>query len=152
MAENVWASLSNQLAETAANVGQSVVAVCGHRHVSSGILWHNDAVVTASHGLRRDDDLTVILAPNEKLAARVAGRDAGTDLAVLRLEKSVSASPVRWANLPHLRVGELVLALGRSRRGNIVASSGILSGIIAGPWRTWRGGEIDQFIRPDLVF
>jgi S1-C subfamily serine protease len=32
-----------------------------------------------------------------------------------------------------------------------VASSGILSGLINGGWRTWRGGEIDQFIRPDLV-
>ena len=49
-----------------------------------------------------------------------------------------------------LRVGELVLALARTRRGHIVASSGILSGLISGPTRTWRGGEIDQFIRPDL--
>jgi S1-C subfamily serine protease len=32
-----------------------------------------------------------------------------------------------------------------------VASSGILSGLISGPMRTWRGGELDQFIRPDLT-
>jgi len=49
-----------------------------------------------------------------------------------------------------LRVGELVLALARTRRGNVAASSGIISGLINAPLRTWRGGEIDQFIRPDL--
>jgi S1-C subfamily serine protease len=49
-----------------------------------------------------------------------------------------------------VRVGELVLALGRTWRGNVVASAGILSGVIPSPWKTWRGGELDQFIRPDL--
>jgi S1-C subfamily serine protease len=40
--------------------------------------------------------------------------------------------------------------LGRTWRGNIVAASGIISGLM-GRWRTWRGGELDQFIRPDLT-
>ena len=44
-----------------------------------------------------------------------------------------------------------MLALGRSWRGNIVASSGIVSGLIDGPWRTWRGGELERFVRPDLT-
>jgi S1-C subfamily serine protease len=44
----------------------------------------------------------------------------------------------------------LVIAVARSRRGNLVASSGILSGVM-GAWRTWHGAEIDRFIRPDLT-
>ncbi|HEY6968542.1 MAG TPA: trypsin-like peptidase domain-containing protein [Candidatus Angelobacter sp.] len=150
MAENIWALLSNQLAEAAATVGKSVVAVHGRRHPSSGILWSGDAVVTASHALRRDDDISVVTGPGTNTQARLAGRDPSTDLAVLRLEQPVQGTAARWEDTSKLRVGELVLALGRTWRGNIVASSGVVSGLM-GPWRTWRGGELDHFIRPDLT-
>src|SRR5205809_861535 len=36
------------------------------------------------------------------------------------------------------------------QKGVLVASSGVISGLM-GPWRSWRGGEIDQFVRPDLI-
>jgi S1-C subfamily serine protease len=150
MAENIWAALSQQLAGTADSAGKSVVAVHGRRHPSSGILLNNDTVVTANHALRRDEDITVILAPERRVAARVVGRDSSTDLAVLHLQEPAQTSPPRWGDASRLRVGNLVLALGRTRRGNIVASSGIASGLM-GLWRTWRGGELDQFIRPDLT-
>jgi len=150
MAQSIWATFSNELAGAAADVGKSVVAVHGHRHPSSGILWSADAVVTANHSVQRDEDLTVVTAPGQSTAARVIGRDPTTDLAVLRLEQPAQAGPARWGDAAKLRVGELVLALGRTWRGNIVASSGIISGLM-GRWRTWRGGELDQFIRPDLT-
>lgn len=149
--ENIWSKLSNDLAEVSAAVGKSVVAVHGTRHPSSGIVIAKDAVVAASHAVRRDDEITVITAPGQKLSARVSGRDPSTDLVVLRLHQAIDAPVVRWASTSTLRVGELVLALARTRRGHIVASSGIISGLINGPMRTWRGGEIDQFIRPDLT-
>jgi S1-C subfamily serine protease len=148
--ENIWSKLSNELAEISATAGKSVVAIQGTRHASSGIVIAKDAVVAASHAVRRDDEITVIAAPGQKLSARVSGRDLSTDLIVLRLQQPIDAPIARWASTSGLRVGELVLALGRTRRGHIVASSGILSGLIAGPMRTWRGGELDQFIRPDL--
>lgn len=150
MAQSVWATLSNELAEASSTAGKSVVAVHGRRHPSSGILWSKDAVVTANHALRRDEDISVIPAPGQSISARVIGRDAGTDLAVLRLQQPMEPEPLRWGDASKLRIGELVLALGRSWRGNIVASSGIVSGLM-GRWRTWRGGELDQFIRPDLT-
>lgn len=150
MAENIWAILSNQLAEAAATAGSSVVAVHGRRHPSSGILWSADSVVTANHALRRDEEISVATGPGKTTSAHVIGRDPTTDLAMLRLQQPVQASPARWADASKLRVGDLTLALGRTWRGNIVASSGIISGLM-GPWRTWRGGELDQFIRPDLT-
>ena len=149
--EKIWTQLSNDLADISAATGKSVVAVHGTRHPSSGIVIAKDAVVAASHAVRRDDEITVITAPGQKLSARVAGRDPSTDLVVLRLQQPVDAPVARWASTATLRVGELVLALARTRRGHIVASSGVLSGLINGPMRTWRGGEIDQFIRPDLT-
>jgi len=150
MSENLWAALSNQLAEASTEVGKSVVAVHGRRHPSSGILWTNDSVVTANHALRRDEDISIVIAPGQSTAARVVGRDPGTDLAVLRLQQPAQGGPARWGHASKLRVGELVLALARTWRGNIVASSGVISGLM-GRWRTWRSGELDQFIRPDLT-
>jgi S1-C subfamily serine protease len=149
--ENIWSKLSNDLAEVSAAVGRSVVAVQGTRHPSSGIVISKDTVVAASHAVRRDDEITIITSPGQKLSARVAGRDPSTDLVVLRLQQTIDVPAIRWASTSGLRVGELVLALARTRRGHIVASSGILSGLIHGPMRTWHGGEIDQFIRPDLT-
>ena len=148
--ENIWTKLSNELAEASAEAGKSVVGVHGTRHPSSGIVFGKDAIIAASHAVRRDDDITVVTAPGQKLSARVSGRDPSTDLVVLRLHEPINAPVPRWASTQNLGVGELVLALARTRRGHIVASSGILSGLINSPMRTWRGGEIDQFIRPDL--
>ncbi len=150
MAENIWSALSNQLAEAAAATGKSVVAVHGRRHPSSGILWSGDSVVTANHALRQDEEISVVTSPGKSTSARVIGRDPSTDLAMLRLQQPAETAPARWADTSKLRIGDLVLALGRSWRGNIVASSGIVSGLM-GPWRTWRGGELEQFIRPDLT-
>jgi S1-C subfamily serine protease len=150
MADKIWQALANEMAETAASAGRSVVAVHGRRHASSGIFWSDDAVVTVHHALRHDEQCTVTVPSGERVAARVAGRDASTDLAVLRLQEPVKAQLPHWAGNANLRVGELVLALARTARGNIVASSGVLSGLM-GRWRTWRGGEVDQFIRPDLT-
>jgi S1-C subfamily serine protease len=151
MAEKIWTTLSNELAEASAEAGASVVAVLGARHPFSGIVFTKDSVVTVHHGVRREEEIAVIVAPGRKITARVAGRDPGTDLALLRLQEPVTSPLPRWAKDKELRVGELVLALARSRRGNIVASSGILSGYISAPWRTWHGGELEKFIRPDLT-
>ncbi|HYX54121.1 MAG TPA: trypsin-like peptidase domain-containing protein [Candidatus Limnocylindrales bacterium] len=151
MAERIWAALSKEIAETSAETGKTVVAVLGRRHPSSGVFFSRDAVITVNHALRRDEDIGVVIAPGKKISASVAGRDPSTDMAVLRLAEPVEAPLVRWAS-GQARVGEFVLGLGRSWRGNIVASSGILSGVITAPWKTWQRGELDQFIRPDLTF
>src|SRR6185437_13087951 len=121
--ENIWSKLSNDLAETSTAVGKSVVAVQGTRHPSSGIVIAKDAIVAPSHAVRRDEEITIIASPGQKLSARVSGRDPSTDLVVLRLQQSLDAPPVHWASTASLRVGELVLALARTRRGHIVASS-----------------------------
>jgi len=45
--------------------------------------------------------------------------------------------------------GEIVLSIGRSRLGDISASCGIMART-GSAWRSWRGGSIDQLIRPDI--
>jgi S1-C subfamily serine protease len=150
MSEKTWARLADELARGAEDAGKWVVAVRGRRHPASGVLLGKDAIVTVHHAIPREDEISVVVGPGRRVAARVAGRDPGTDLAVLRLSEPVETSTTPWGTAAKPRVGELTLALGRTWRGNIVASSGVLSGVIRDAWRTWRGGELDQFIRPDL--
>ena len=141
-------NLSNEFAAAAEQAGRSVVAVqARHRMSSSGIQWRKGIVVTADHAIRRDDEIRVLLGPEKALTATVAGRDPSTDLAVLKLEDQLALP--EFGDTASLRLGNLVLALGRSRRGHVVASVGIIGGV-AGEWRTWRGGKLEQHVRLDL--
>ncbi|MGB7925176.1 MAG: S1C family serine protease, partial [Pyrinomonadaceae bacterium] len=49
-----------------------------------------------------------------------------------------------------LKVGNLVLAVGRAHAERGVTASFGIVGVAGDRWRTWRGGEIDRLIRPDV--
>ena len=82
----VWSALSRQIAETIEGVEDSIVTVHGGgRSTSSGVVWRPGVIVTVRQGLRRTDSLQV--GHQEKsFPAELAGSDAGTDLAVLRVK------------------------------------------------------------------
>jgi S1-C subfamily serine protease len=146
---NALLELSNHLAHAVELGEPAVVAVHGRPHVpSSGILWRAGVVVTSDHTLQRDEDITVTLAGGGNVPATLAGRDGGTDLAVLRLTGApdYAAKTVSDASI---KTGTLVLALGRRGKDGVSASFGVI-GAVGGAWRTWRGGQVDRFIRPDV--
>jgi S1-C subfamily serine protease len=142
-------ALSNSLADAVERAGRFVVAVNGNQRLaSSGVVWRAGVVVTAEHTVRGDDDLTVVLPDNTTVPARLAGRDAGTDLAVLEVE--TGSTPAAEFALPEsLKIGNMALAVGRRGENGPGASLGIVSAL-GGPWRTWRGGQIERFVRADL--
>lgn len=146
-----WDTLSNQFAEVAEKTSKSVVAVHGGRRVAgTGIVWRAGVVVTASHMLRRTEEIEVTLAGKSRTKATFAGRDPGTDIAVLRLDNATSAQPAQLGDGAGVRVGQLVLAVGRSSLGDPAASAGIIARTGAA-WQTWRGGRIDALLRPDVT-
>jgi serine protease DegQ len=147
--ENIWQQLSKDISEKVSMAGESIVAVDGRSgHTSSGIVWRPDHVLTASHTVR-GEGIDVITASGKSLRARLVGRAPAADVAVLKLDVPLDKSPANFSDTASLAVGSLVAAVGRTRRGNIVASAGILSGLM-GEWRSGRA-RIDQFIRPDLT-
>src|SRR5204863_8674506 len=149
MAASAIAKYSDELAAAAAQAGPSVVTVYARRRIpSSGIHWRDGVVVTAEHTIRREDEIKVALPDGKRVAGQLAAREHGTDLTVLKLE-SVKTQVPQFGDPAHLKLANFVLALGRTRSGNLVASAGIIGGI-GGEWRTWRGGRIDQSIRLDL--
>src|SRR5258708_3174511 len=106
MTQKIWNTLSTELAQSAEEAGRSVVAVLGWRHPASGVLLSRDAIVTVDHAVRHEGVITVVVAPGERVAAHVAGRDSGTDLAVLRLQQPVKAAQPRWSTVFNLRIAE----------------------------------------------
>jgi S1-C subfamily serine protease len=140
-------TLSHELADVVEKSAKSVVAVNARwRFPASGVLWRPGVIVTADHTIKREDDIRVTLPDGRSVGATVAGRDSGTDLAVLRIEDSLGGIEVSTTSL---KVGSLVLAVGRSAEQSARAALGIVS-TVAGPQRTWRGGMLDSFIKLDI--
>lgn len=143
------AALSNELAAAVERAGQSVVAVHARpRFSSSGVFWRPGIVVTAEHTIRREEEISVTLPDGSNAPATLAGSDAGTDVAVLRVEGAAGGPAPRAGGVP--APGNLVLAVGRSQDSGVNATMGIVSAV-SGGWRTWRGGRLDHYIRLDLT-
>lgn len=148
---SVLAQLSDALAAAVERAAASTVLVNARRRVpASGIVWADGVVVTADHVVEREDEITVGLPDGREVSATLAGRDPGSDLAVLRLTGSGGVAAER-APEGSARVGHLVLALGRPAPGGPMASLGVISAV-GGPWRTFRGGQVDGYIRSDVTF
>lgn len=146
---NILSALSDAMAEAAEKAGAATVMVSARRRMpASGVAIAADLVLTADHVVERDEDIRVLLPDGSELGASVAGRDPGSDLAVLRLSKpaAVTAAP---APKP-ARVGQLVLALGRPDPAGIQASLGVVSAA-GGPVRTGRGSLLEQYLRTDAI-
>lgn len=146
---STWSELSNELCKTVQGVGKGVIALQaeGSRTVS-GIVLDEHTIVTTASFISDGEKVRTWVSPDQPVDASVIGRDRGTDIALLRPDQQVG-SPAVFTEDPDLEVGQLVLAIGRTWRGNLVASSGILSGLM-GEWHTPRGEKIERFIRPDL--
>jgi S1-C subfamily serine protease len=147
---DLLAALSDGMADAVEKAGTSVVRVNGRRRrPASGVVYAPDMVLTASHALEREEDLTVGVGDGRTLAARFVGRDPSTDLAVLRVEdlKVDAAPPAEGA----ARIGQLVLAVGNPGRGEGPrASLGVVSSV-GGPMRTWRGPRLERYIQTDAT-
>ena len=108
---NTLGALSDGMADAVEAVGPAVVRVNGRRRRSgTGVVYGPNTVLTASHVLEREEDLTVGLRDGRTLPARFAGRDHSTNLAVLRVEglDAGAATPAEG----EARVGQLALAIG----------------------------------------
>jgi serine protease DegQ len=141
-------TLSKGLADTVEVAGAAVVTVLDGRHrPASGTVCARDLVLMADHSLGQEEELSVRTGDGRTLPAAFAGRDPSADLALLKVAglsidtPAVSTEPVR--------VGSLVIALGRSSGGGLTASAGVV-GAIGGPLRRGRGPEVERVIRADV--
>ena len=153
-------ALSNNLADTVERVGASVVAVNGRtshgrrgwlrrNSSSSGIHWRPGIIVTSDETIKREEEITVTLPDGRTVPVTILGRDASTDVAVLKLE-NIEFPVAEIGDAATLKVGHLALALGRGTENGVSASMGVVSAI-GDAWRSMSGGSIDRFVRLDLT-
>ena len=139
---------SNELANAVERAGASVISVPeGGREGVSGTIWREGVAVTAEHTIRGLDEVDVMTPSGETVKAAVVGRDYGTDIAVLRVPGAGSGATI--ADDGQVRVGEIVLSVGRRKDEGLAATYGLISAI-GGPWRTGQGARIDRWLRLDL--
>ncbi len=149
-------TLSDELASAVERAAQFIVTVSARpRQAASGILWRSSAgetiILTADHVVEREDEITVTLPSGREVKAQLIGRDPSTDLAALRVAAADLGEQVTLAQTgPEVRVGHLVLAIGRPSASGPRASMGVVS-FVDGPRRSWRGGEIEGIIFADLT-
>src|ERR1700735_4900216 len=85
----IWSGLSQSITETIEAVQDSIVTVRGGgRSTSSGVVWRPGIIVTVRQGLRRSDSLQAAH-HGDPFPATLVGVDAGTDLAVLRVDSGI---------------------------------------------------------------
>jgi S1-C subfamily serine protease len=144
--------VSDALATAVAAAGPSLVRVAARRRLpATGIIWSPEGIiVTAHHVVEQEDAIQVGLPDGQTVVAVLVGRDPTTDLAVLRVQAGSLTPPV-WGtpDLHSLRVGHLVLALGRPGQ-SVQAALGIVSAVGAS-WRTPAGGQVDRYVHTDVV-
>jgi len=146
---NALVDFSAALAGAVDKGGAGTVLVdARRRYPASGIAFAADLVLTADHVVTREEELHVITSNGKSLAATIAGRDPGSDLAVLRLAEA-GLQPAKLAEAAP-KVGQLVLALGRPSESGVQASWGIITAI-GGPARTGRGGLLEEYIQTETT-
>src|SRR5688572_19633153 len=67
----------------------------------------NGYVITNAHVVKDAREVAVTLKDNRRLPAKVVGADAGTDIALLRIEPA-NLVEVRWGDSDALQVGDFV--------------------------------------------
>ncbi|MGQ0601718.1 MAG: S1C family serine protease [Anaerolineales bacterium] len=122
---------SDGLAAAVETAGRSTVTVDARGRIpATGIVWSADGeILTADHVVQRDDNLNVTLADGSTHSAKLLGRDASSDLALLKIEKTGLAVPT----FAEAKVGHLVIALGRPEDlqaavSNVVSAGGPVKG------------------------
>jgi S1-C subfamily serine protease len=138
---------SRELADTVRKAGAYTLQVDARGgYPASGIAFEAKAVLTADHVVEREEDIAVGLPDGRRLAARVLGRDPGSDLALLAVEEALEV--VGQAAEAEPEVGELVVSLARPTEEGIEASLGIITAR-GGPLRTRWGGMLERYLASD---
>jgi serine protease Do len=112
---------------------------------SGFIIDPSGLIVTNNHVIDNAEQITVTLSDDTTLQAQVLGRDAVTDLALLKVEPKVPLPAATWGDSSKTRVGDWVLAIG-----NPFGLGGtVTSGIISATARDIHSSPYDDFLQTD---
>lgn len=102
-------------------------------------------IVTNHHVVEGAEEISVTFSDKSELPATVVGRDARTDLALLRVEPKTRLSAVSFGDSNRTRVGDWVIAIGNP----FGFGSSVTAGIVSALGRDIRSGPYDDYIQTD---
>src|SRR5579872_964124 len=139
--------LSDAISARAEAARDAVVAVrlSDDRHLT-GTIWQSGVVVVSEQALPRKDEFELVVPGGATLAATLAGRDASTNIAILKTAGPLAASAFAAADA---RIGALALAIGADGAGGASARLGLVN-LAGSEWHSRRGGLIDRRIVLDI--
>ncbi len=104
-------------------------------------------VITNNHVIGEANDITINFNDGTKLKAEVVGRDAKTDIAVLRVKSDKPLKFVKFGDDRAARVGDWVVAIGNP----FGFDSSVSAGILSARNRRINSGPYDNFIQTDAA-
>ncbi len=138
---------SNALATRAEAAKNAVVAIrLAHGRHITGMAWRSEIVVASEQSLPRKDDFEIVAAGGAVLTAKIAGRDPGTNIAILRLAQSIASLSIAAGEA---RTGAVALAIGADGTGGASARLGFVN-LAGAEWHSSHGGLIDRRIVLDV--
>lgn len=114
--------------------------------LGSGFIIDGDGyIITNNHVIDQAEEITVTLADNRQLTARLVGRDGKTDIALIKVEASEKLPAVKLGDSDKIRVGDWVLAIGNP----FGLGGSVTAGIVSAKSRDIEVGPYDNFIQTD---
>ena len=102
-------------------------------------------VITNNHVVGDANDIVVIFTDGRKLKAKVVGKDAKVDVAVLKVESDKPLKTVKFGDSDKMRVGDGVMAVGNP----FGLGETVTAGIISARNRNIDSGPYDDFLQTD---
>src|SRR4051794_10418874 len=117
------------------------------KSLGSGFIIDKDgSILTNNHVVENASKIVVKLADEREFEAKVVGKDAKTDVAVIKIEAKESLPVAPLGDSDRLDVGEWVMAIGNP----FGLDNTVTSGIVSGKGRHLPGsGPYDSFIQTD---
>jgi serine protease Do len=118
------------------------------RSLGSGFIINRDGyILTNNHVIENADEIIVKLENEKEYKAKVVGRDAKTDIAIIKIEDAADLTPATLGNSDELRVGEWVMSIGNP----FGLEHTVTAGIVSAKGRFIGQGSYDQFIQTDAA-
>jgi S1-C subfamily serine protease len=136
--------LSSGLADRIASAAPFTVGIHTGKRPTSGIVWRPDVIVASEQMLPEDTTEVRVLHAGQTLNATLAGRDPGTNVAVLKLETPLDGTLPATAD--PVRIGSLTLVVGADAKGDVTARLAMVHAL-GDAWQSMAGGRIDALIR-----
>lgn len=114
---------------------------------SGFIIAPSGYIATNNHVIADAEEITVILSNDTQYQAKIIGRDAKTDLALLKVNAPEALPYVKFGNSDTARVGDWVIAIGNP----FGLGGSVSAGIISARARDINAGPFDDFLQTDAA-